>query len=171
MIDKPVLQKNKFAVVTVSFVITAILLMQAAATFRLLCPPERFAQLASWRVMCEPLGWPFMNYPMYHMPHYEGETINYYQTYFELEGGEELPIYPEDLELNWWLFHRGIVASMIVYDEDGILFYVEMYEEKNQSTVVAVRLENQPTKLLQRSVIQESPYTVQYVRLDSLREE
>jgi hypothetical protein len=169
MASEYLLAKQRYRVLLISLFIVAVIFMQAAATFRLFCPPERFTQLSSWRVLCEPLGWPFINYPMYHAAHYEGESINYYQVYAELEDGTEIAVYPEDLELNWWLFHRGIVASLLVEDEDGILFYAHMYEELHQTSIVAWRLENQPTVLKRGQTVQEAPQTVRHVSLGLLR--
>ena len=130
-----------------SLVILFFIFGQSAATFRLFCPPDRFTQLTAFRVICEPQGYPFLNYPMYNLVHYEGDEVIRYLVFGVLEDSSELEVHPEDLGLNIWLFNGSFITSILANDIEIADFYAEEYQVRNNVRLTHLRLENHPVIL------------------------
>ena len=62
---------------------------------RVSCPPRTLRALQSLRVGCSPCFWPFLDYPMFSDPHYEGETVLRSFVVLTHEDGCEQHLLPE----------------------------------------------------------------------------
>ncbi len=87
--------------------------------------------------------WPIVDYPMYSMPHFQGEKIPRLAVVGIRENSEEVDILPEDIGGGYW--HFQIFATAVKRaDEDVIRDIVQMYETGHNVRLTAIRLENRP---------------------------
>jgi hypothetical protein len=133
-----------------SGVIFGTILLQAAASSGIL--GERF--------------WPFLNYPMYRKPHYQGENISTYRLVGILRDASEIPILPEDLHLNFWKFKTGPVAAIRLNEAALLRRYMGGYQARHPD-LTAVRLEDHPKELTERGVVDAPAKMVGTMRLSS----
>jgi hypothetical protein len=143
--------RSRLPFIGASLVILFFLLFQAAATFRVLCPPESLDALASLRVACAPKLWPFLDYPMYADSHQAGETINRFQVVGTLKDSKEVVISPEDLGMNFWLF-QPFVHALGQGDIAEIKRYAAQYESRQGVELVQLRLETRPAVMTRQGV-------------------
>ncbi len=129
-----------------SALIVFVVGLQALITFRVLCPPEAIRPLAFLRAACAPALYPFIDYPMYWTPHYQGESISQPMAVGILADGREVLIQPEDLNLHFWLHQEFLVAlDQGVMDE--IELYVKRYQDLQGVKLAGIRLENHPVSI------------------------
>lgn len=124
---------KNLAILFLSLFILGILALQAGVTFWFVCPPY-----------CPPALWPFVDYPMYSEPRYEGSEFEQHFVFGILEDSTEVPLRPEDLNLHFWLFRRGLVFAMLRNDTTQIQAYVDLYQKLHHKRLVGLRLENHP---------------------------
>jgi hypothetical protein len=149
----------------ISLAITLVIGLQAAQTFRILCPPQSLAALSFLRVACPPAFYPFLDYPLYNQAHYSGEKINQFKVIGILVDNREVPILPEDMGLRFWLFQRFIDA-VNQEKREQIAAYVEMYQSRHDRQITALRLENHPLILSGKGVLQDTPIVWKVYRLE-----
>jgi hypothetical protein len=145
-------------------VILFFLFFQAIVTFRVVCPPMSITQLSSFRILCAPALFPFLDYPMYKEPHYKGEKIQDVHLYGVLDDSTEVEILPEDLRMNLWMFQLFLFAI----DQDNIEeinFYTNLYEEMHKADLVGLRLENHPYVLADEGLVQGAPEVIKVYSL------
>jgi hypothetical protein len=145
---------KRWATSLVSLFIGVILLLQAAMTFRVLCPPARFhlPQLA-----CEPATWPFIHYPMYSDPHFAGEQLPRYSVYGILADHTEVQIAPDDLGITVFQFESYFVPALLNHDRQQVESYATEYETRLGRDLLGLRLENRPLTLSQDGWKEEAP--------------
>jgi hypothetical protein len=137
--------RRPFIVATV--VIVVVLAFQAGSTFKLFCPPDIVKSFGIPALACDPALYPFMQYPMYSLPHYAGDPVNMYEIYGTLSNGTELRILPEDLNensgLDFWYF-LDFAEAIIDGDEELITRFADAYERRREVQLVSLRVEDVP---------------------------
>ena len=123
---------QRTAKIAVSVFIIAVLGLQAVATVGRL---HRFRY------------WPFLSYPMYNRPHFQGEAVDRFTLVGILADGRERPITPGDLKLDFWRYLRGPVHAVQKDDARGLLAQLQPFEHWSGLRLSAVRLENRPAAL------------------------
>lgn len=119
----------------VSAVIFAVLGVQAIAAFGLTPGP----------VERSPFLWPFLDYPMYTQPHYEGDAVPRYRVVGVTEDGREVEITPESLGTDFWIYRNAFLFSFRFRGERHELESgVQLYELRHGVSLLEVRLENRP---------------------------
>ena len=88
-------------------------------------------------------SWPMVDYPMYSMPHFEGDKIPHMAIVGIRGNGEEINILPEDVGGGYWHF-QIFARALIRGDEDVIQDMVRMYEAHHNVRLAALRVENRP---------------------------
>lgn len=136
---------KRWAVPLVSLVIVIVLAFQAAATFRLLCPPAR---INLPQIVCEPATWPFVNYNMYSQPYYAGDLLNQYVLYGIVPDETEIIILPHDLGLTIFQF-EDFINALLNQDIQQARIYAKEYETQQRKSLRGMRLENHPVALLE----------------------
>jgi len=124
--------KEKLAYPFISLVIAVIIGLQSVAVF---------GRVTSF-------FWPFVDYPMYHESHYEGEAINVrHHLIGILEGSGEVEILPKDLGIEFWQFQMDL-SDAIKYEKLNIIEpYVQYYENRTGKHLIGLRLEEHPITL------------------------
>jgi hypothetical protein len=137
----------------VSGVVVAVLAVQAIAAFGLTPGP----------VEKSPFLWPFLDYPMYSTPHYEGDGIPRYRVLAVTADGEELEVTPAALGSDFWIYRNAFLFSFFYPGmRDELEPGVELLERRHGVTVLEVRLENRPL-LLTREGTTEGPLALEGV--------
>ena len=111
-----------------------------------------------------PLLWPFLDYPMYSIPHHDGDALDRYFVFGTLKDSAEVPIFPEDLGLHFWQFYgqsqqRSVVAALLHENSNLIKTYVELYQSRHNKRLLGLRLENHPL-ILSREAVNPGPRQV-----------
>lgn len=119
----------------VSIVVVAVLALQAAASFALLAPLA--GRGPNWL-------WPFLDYPMYARAHREGAVVDRPVVIGTLPDGREVPVRPEDLGLNFWRFHYGVVEGLERGNIDGLAVHADLYRARHGTPLARLRLESRP---------------------------
>jgi hypothetical protein len=166
---------RKLAIPLTSLVIVTFLVLQTVAGFGGLIlgspPPSSYMYL-----LHSPWSWPFLDYPMYAPPRYEGESIDQYFVFGTLEDSSEVPIRPDDLGLDFWLFSGitqgiGVVPALLRHDTKRIQDYIDLYRSRHNKRLVALRLENHPLILLRGGVKPGTPQVLKTFRFESIEQE
>jgi hypothetical protein len=146
---------QRLAVPLTSLIIATVLTLQASVTFRawlrsLSLPPSLTSMLSP------PTLWPFVDYPMYSRPHYEGEPIAQFRISGTLEDGTEVWIKPGDVGLDAWHFSIHFVRGLGSNDAARVKDLVRLYQARHNRRLVGLRLENHPL-ILSRDGIRPGP--------------
>lgn len=120
--------------ILVSTVIVAVIGFQTLASFQLTPGP----------VGESPFLWPFLDYPMYSIPHYPGDTIRRPQVYGVLGDSAEVRIEPSDLQLQFWLLQRGLIPGLVAGDTSRVRPYARRYAELHDRPLDGFRLYDRP---------------------------
>ena len=152
---------KNLAIPLTSFVILIFLVFQTVASFNLIGRTVH-------KYYGSPFLFPFLDYPMYDAPHYEGDTLKQYFVFGTLEDLTEVPIVPEDLGLHFWLFRRGFVFALLKDDYDEIKNYAALYEKRHNKRLIGLRLENHPLVLSRDGVDPGVKQTLKNFRLETL---
>jgi len=137
----------------VTGVVLAVLAVQGIAAFGLTPGPVEKA----------PFLWPFLDYPMYSTPHYEGDGIPRYEVSAVTADGREMEITPETLGSDFWIFRNAFLFSFFYPGmRDELEPGVELLEQQHDVTILEVRLENRPL-LLTREGASEGPLALEGV--------
>jgi hypothetical protein len=126
-----------------SVFIVAILALQVSVTFRTwlrsIALPRSLTNMLS-----PPTLWPFVDYPMYSRPHYEGEPISQLRVVATLDDSSEVSIGPGDVGLDFWHFRLHVVRGLEMNDAARVRELVRLYQTRNNRRLVGLRLENHP---------------------------
>jgi hypothetical protein len=137
----------------ISAVILVVLGVQAIAALALTPGP----------IEKPPFLWPFLNYPMYSAPHYEGEGIPRFRVMVMTADGREIEVTKENLGTDFWIFRNAFLQP---FENEGMRDElepgVELFERRHGVTVVEVRLEDRPL-LLTREGTADGPTEVRGV--------
>lgn len=137
----------------VSMVVIGVLAVQAIAALALTPGP----------VEKPPFLWPFLNYPMYSAPHYEGEGIPRFEVVATTSDGRDIEVTQQSLGTDFWIFRN---AFLLPFEDAGMRDElppgVELLERRLDATVVEVRLEDRPL-LLTRHGTEDGPPEVRGV--------
>lgn len=128
----------------ISGIILLFLLLQAGMTFRVFCPPKPLKFLSFLRVGCAPTLWPFVDYPMYSIPHYKGEKISRHFLFGILEDNREVLIQPQDVNLGFWIFEDQFLDPIRRNDQEKIRRAAALYENIKQQNLLGFRMEDRP---------------------------
>lgn len=133
---------------SVSLLILTILFLQAAIGFREVCPRSKYKLLSSFLIPCHfpspPAFYPFLDYPMYSQPHYEGEQVDRYLLFGISENSATVPILPTDVGLTVNSFRKNVVRALLNNDREKLRAFVSLYQKKHKKTLIELRLENYP---------------------------
>lgn len=128
----------------VSWVILVVLAFQGIAA----------AGLTPGPVEKSPFLWPFLDYPMYTRPHYEGEGIPRYRVIGVTDEDREVEITPETLGTDYWIYRNAFLFSFRYRGErDELEPGVQLYEDRHGVSLVEVRLENRPLVLTREGTV------------------
>jgi len=116
----------------VSIVIAVVLLLQLVATF------DMYPRLVSRQ---SHLFWPFMDYPMYRYPRYEGTVIERYRVLGRATDGSQVDVTPEDLGLNDRRFRDVLIAAVRQRDMSRAAAFAELYKVRTGIQLVGMRVE------------------------------
>lgn len=115
-----------------------------------------------------PALWPFIDYPMYNYPKYEGDKLNQYFIFGILEDSTEVLIRPEDLGLNYWIFMYGFKESLRKGNDKDIKNFAKLYESRHNKKLLGLRFEDRPLVLSKERVVPGSPEVVKNIKLEDL---
>lgn len=135
----------------VSVVIVAVLVFQAVASIRLTVGPlER-----------SPYLWPFIDYPMYSQPRYEGDELPRHRVFGVIEGGERIRITPEILDADYWIYRDAFVFPFLHTPLRADLAPgVELFESRRGVRLIEVQLEDHPFIVTREGWVEGSPTRV-----------
>lgn len=137
----------------VSVVVIGVLGVQAIAALALTPGP----------VEKPPFLWPFLNYPMYSAPHYEGEGVPRFQVLATTSDGRTVEVTKENLGTDFWIFRN---AFLLPFDDPGMRDElpsgVEQFENRHDVTLIEVHLENRPL-LVTREGTEDGPLEIRGV--------
>jgi dTDP-4-amino-4,6-dideoxygalactose transaminase/glycosyltransferase involved in cell wall biosynthesis len=88
--------------------------------------------------------WPFLDYPMFSQPHFEGVQARHYRLIGLLDDGTQASILPSSLGLDVWQFEAGVVRALLRKDRDALGPYVKLYHARQGTSLAGLRLENHP---------------------------
>lgn len=148
---------QQLAVPSISLIILTYLGLQAGVTFGIFCP--RF---------CPPWLWPFLTYPMYRNPHYEGEKFDRYFVFGTLENATEVPILPEDVGTDFWVFEKSFITPLLKDDRQNIKKFVELYQSRHKRKLVSLRLETHPLLISKQGGIASPTQVIKTIQLKAL---
>ena len=90
-------------------------------------------------------SWPVVDYPMYSVPHFEGEEIPRLAVVGIRDNSEEIDILPQDIGGGYW--HFEIFAKAVRHARKEVIQdVVRMYEARHHVHLVALRVENRPLR-------------------------
>ena len=135
-------QTNKRSKFLISIVILSFMSLQAVAASAKLCPINLLSQESE--TFCDPNLYPFLHYPMYSKPIYEGYKVEQYRLFGILTDSTEIAINPEDLNLNFWLFREQVIYPILKNEQHKIQLAIKRYKAENKVNLVSLRLENHP---------------------------
>jgi hypothetical protein len=152
-------RSERLAALLTSVVILTCLVLQSVATFRIFCPPiNLFPSLSSFRIFCAPALYPFLDYPLYAPPHYEGESIGQPLVFGWSEEMTEWPVVPLDLGVSSYKLERAFLSAL-KGDHAGVHKYLDLYQQRYGKKLVGFRLESQ-SLVLSNDGIKPGPRTV-----------
>jgi hypothetical protein len=105
-----------------------------------------------------PFLWPFLDYPMYTQPHYEGDGVPRYRVTGITGDGREVEITPETLGTDYWIYQDAFLYSFMYRPQrDELEPGVRMYEGRHGVSLVEVRLENRPLVVTREGTVDGAP--------------
>jgi hypothetical protein len=149
----------------VSVFILTVLALQIVAGFRILCLPRSLFPWSPSKMLCAPKLWPFMDYLMYSIPHYQGDAIDNSLLFGVLEDSSEVSILPADLNLGPFDFLYTLVRQLEQGTNETARKYAEVYQRTHGRKLIGLRLETHPLVLSRDGVKPGSPRVVREFRL------
>ena len=120
--------------ILVSAAIVVVLGFQTLASFQLTPGP----------VERSPFLWPFLDYPMYSVTHEAGDTIQRPRVYGLFDDSTRVHVEPSDLGLEFWLFRRGLIFSLVEGDTSRVRLYARRYARRHGRSLDGFRLSHRP---------------------------
>jgi hypothetical protein len=114
-------------------------------------------------------SWPFLDYPMYSWPHYDGDTISRFAVVGIQADGEELQIRPEDLGIGYWHF-QIFVRAIRGADHATVRGMAQLYETRQNVRLARLRVENRPLVFSNSNLMQAPIETIVEYPLDPAQE-
>lgn len=121
-------------------------------------------QLTPGPVEESPFLWPFLDYPMYSVPHPPGDTISRPQLYGLLGDSAEVHIEPSDLRLQFWLLRRELIPSLMAGDTSRVRAYARRYAELHDHSLDGFRLYHRPVLVRPSGAERAGPTLVKTLR-------
>lgn len=137
------------AIFVLSSIIAGTLALQGIASFALTPGP----------IEEPPFMWPFLDYPMYSAPWYEGDPIPQRVMVGVLEDSSRVVIEPEDLDVTFWQFETVLFRAILREDRARAAAYAEIYHERYGGRLIGFQVENHPW-LITDDGLKEGPITV-----------
>lgn len=172
---------KKLSIVLVSLVIIGVLTIQTTVSFCCKDGQTRLPSLGSvqsgpgliaYKVFTPPSSWPFLDYPMYKIPYYEGSQVPLYRVVGILPDSTEVTIQRNDLGFTFTDFNKKVVYPFLDEDTQMIEVWVRIYESKYKKELVGLRLEYQPLILSKSGASDGEPVQVLYeIGLQSMQEQ
>lgn len=136
---------DRIARLVISLVILAVLGLQGITAVGLTPGP----------IEKSPFLWPFLDYPMYSLPYFEGDAIPRHRTVGITEDGRELEINPETLGTDFWIYRDAFVFPLIHRSMRRDLGPgVELFESRHGVRLVEIRLEDRPLVLTPEGTVE-----------------
>jgi len=89
-------------------------------------------------------SWPIVDYPMYSVPHFQGEEIPRLAVVGIGDNSEEIDVLPEDIGGYW---HFQIFANAVRNaNKEVVQDLVRTYEARHKVRLVALRVEDRPLR-------------------------
>lgn len=157
--------------VLISLFILASFILQFFTTFRIytylptVYPPAENLELQRFR---PPALWPFLTYPMYKDPHYEGSEIITYRVYATFTDSTELEVLSEDLGIGFFKFRNNFVSAIQNRRHGIIQDYASLIQEEHEQRPVSLRLEEHPLILRDGSLEKGLPKTITTIQFTSV---
>ena len=135
----------KLVIPLLSLLILTILGVQASISF-----PWRYISTyipavdAVGEALKPPSAWPFLDYRMYAITHYEGDQILRERVFASLQASSEVEVLPGSLGVNYWQFQNGLISDLLAGDRERVLEWVDVYESRHGGRIVSLRVENHP---------------------------
>jgi hypothetical protein len=148
--------------ILVSLVILGTLGLQGSQTFRFDLVAKRLGVPESlrWR-LAVPYLFPFLDYPMYSLAHYEGETVPRYRIYGITADGTELAIDHRALDIKYFLYRKSFLWPVQRQEATPeLLALVDVFERRSGATLKALRLENSPVSVTAEGLRDEPAETL-----------
>lgn len=118
----------------ISLVIVGCLTLQAiAGSGHVIGPFER-----------APYQWPFIDYPMYSFPRFEGDEIGRPLLIGIEPDSTEVEIEPDDLGLDFFPYIRGPVRAVRYGNREAAELFRVLYEERQGVRVIGFEIEERP---------------------------
>lgn len=133
----PAARAGTLAMVLVSVFIVGCLGFQTLAVINLPVGPIERA----------PFLFPFLNYPMYCLAHYEGEEIDQPFLVGVRPDLSEVRIGPADLGLSFFLYLKGPVEAVKRGDLGRAALYRDVYLQRHGTELVGLKLASEPARL------------------------
>ena len=158
---------KKLAPALISLIVVTILGLQACVSFL----PWRHSLFPSTfrRILSPPTLWPFIDYPMYAAPHYQGDAIARVFLFGVLEDSTVVRIIAEDLGLGYWHFRKHFINGLIRDDYNGVKMFVNLYQNMTNRRLVSLRLEDHPLILAGDGLRSAQPQILKHLHLESAR--
>lgn len=102
-----------------------------------------------------PFMWPFLSYPMYSAPHFEGDSIPRYRVVATTTDGTQIEVTPKTLGTNFWIHRNAFLKPLLNPDRrDDLVPGIELVERRHGVRLVEVRLEDRPLVLTGNGVLE-----------------
>lgn len=109
-------------------------------------------------------SWPFIDYPMYQFPRYEGERLMVeWPLYAVFDDGSEVRVKYKDFDIaTYWKYFFGVIRVITEdkFDEDGkraqLAYIPEKLETMTGKRVVELRIEADPWILTRNGPVEAS---------------
>jgi hypothetical protein len=135
----------------VSIVIALVLMLQILATFDLF---PRLVSRPSY------LFWPFLDYPMYRSPRYEGSVIEHYRVLATTTDGGEVEVVPADVALSFRKFRDTLITGIRTGDTSRVAAFAELYRSRTGRQLVSVRVQRDGQVLTRHGLERAAPVNV-----------
>jgi hypothetical protein len=136
-------------VAAASVVIVVTLTFQGLASFTLTPGP----------IEDPPFMWPFLDYPMYSAPWYEGDAIPQRVMVGVRADSSRVVIEPEDLDVTFWQFETVLFRAILRGDQARAAAYRAIYHDRYDERLLGFEVEQHPWFITDDG-LRKGPHTV-----------